>query len=188
MNAVFTPARTRISVDRYQKMIAAGVLTKYDRIELIEGEMIDMPPIGKMHSAVSSRLNELFVLKSSGAATVVVAGPINLGDFSEPQPDLMLLKRRADFYSTKIPEAEDVLLIAEVSDSTLAFDQTTKLKLYGQHGIKEYWIVDIAAKRIIVHREPIANGYTRRLEFQAPDSLSPEAFPSMAIALSDLFP
>jgi Uma2 family endonuclease len=188
MNAVFIPARTRISVDRYQRMVAAGVLTKYDRIELIEGEMIDIPPIGKMHSAISSHLNELFVSKAAGAVTVVVAGPVNLGDFSEPQPDLMLLKRRADFYSTKIPEPQDVVLIVEVSDSTLAFDQTTKLNLYAQYGIAEYWIVDVAAKRIVVHREPTAKGYARRFEIQAPDAVSPEAFPNIAIAIRELFP
>ena len=92
MNADFMPTRTRISTDRYQKMVAAGILTKYDRIELIEGEMFDMAPIGTRHSAITSRLNELFVLALSRSATVVSGGPVNLGEFSEPQPDLPTIR------------------------------------------------------------------------------------------------
>ena len=92
MSSAFTP--TRISTNRYQMMVAAGVLGKYDRVELIEGDMLDMAPIGTKHSAITSRLNELLVLAVARSATVVVGGPVNLGEFSEPQPDLMLLKRQ----------------------------------------------------------------------------------------------
>jgi len=188
MSAVFIPARTLITVDRYQKMVAAGVLTKYDRIELIEGEMIDMPPIGAKHAAITARLTRLLNMAVGDAAIVSPGGPVNLGNLSEPQPDLMLLKSRGDFYSSKIPEASDVLLIVEISDSTLIFDQTTKLNLYAQHGVAEYWIVDVAAKRIVVYREPAAKGYARKLEFQAPASVSPETLPNIAVAVGELFP
>ena len=110
MSSAFTPARTRISANRFEMMVATGVLTKYDRIELVEGDMLEMAPIGTKHAAITSRLHELFVLAASRSATIVSGGSVNLGDFSEPQPDLMILKRRADFHSGKTPQASDASL------------------------------------------------------------------------------
>jgi Uma2 family endonuclease len=187
MSAVFTPTRARISTERYQKMVGAGVLTKDDRLELIEGDMLNMAPIGVKHSAITTRLNELFILAVSRSATVVVGGPVNLGEFSEPQPDLMLLKRRADFYSGKIPEAEDVLLLIEVSDSSLAFDQSVKLNLYARYGVAEYWVVDVEGRRLVTYREPTAKGYVQKLEFAGPESVTPQAFPGIKIAVGEIF-
>src|SRR5882672_4478439 len=187
MSSAFIPTRTRISTDRYRMMVAAGVLTKYDRIELIEGDMLDMAPIGLRHSALTSRLHELFVLAVLRSATVVSGGPVNLGEYSEPQPDLMLLKRRADFYSGKIPEAADVLLLIEVSDSSLSFDQGIKLDLYAQYGVAEYWVVDVEGRRVVTYREPTAKGYNRKAEFQAPDAVAPQAFPGVKIVIGEIF-
>jgi|HubBroStandDraft_1064217.scaffolds.fasta_scaffold113108_2 Uma2 family endonuclease len=187
MNAEFTPTRMRISTDRYQMMVAAGVLTKYDRIELIEGEMFDMAPMGTRHSAMTSRLHELFALALWRSATIVSGGPVNLGDFSEPQPDLMLLKRRADFYSGKIAEADDVLLLIEVSDSSLAYDQTVKLGLYARYGVAEYWVVDVEGRRMVTYREPAANEYLRKAEFAGTATVAPQAFPDIKITIGDLF-
>jgi Uma2 family endonuclease len=187
MSAAFTPTRTRISTNRYQMMVATGVLTKYDRIELIEGDMLDMAPIGIKHTAIASRLNELLVLAVARSATVVVGGPVNLGEFSEPQPDLMLLKRRADFYSGKLPEATDVLLLIEVSDSSLSFDQGIKLSLYARYGVAEYWVVDVEGKRVVTYREPAVKGYVRKIEFAATDTVVPQAFPDIKIPVGDIF-
>jgi Uma2 family endonuclease len=187
MSSAFTPTRTRITTNRYQMMVAAGVLTKYDRIELIEGDMLDMAPIGLKHSALTSRLHELFVLAASRSATVVGGGPVNLGEYSEPQPDLMLLKRRADFYSGKFPEATDVLLLIEVSDSSLSFDQGIKLNLYARHGISEYWVVDVEGRRIVTYREPTSKGYLRNAEFAAVDTVAPQAFPDVKVAVGEIF-
>jgi Uma2 family endonuclease len=187
MSSAFTPTRTRITTNRYQMMVAAGVLTKYDRIELIEGDMLDMAPIGLRHSALTSRLHEFFVLAAARLATVVSGGPVNLGEYSEPQPDLMLLKRRADFYSGKFPEAADVLLLIEVSDSSLSFDQGVKLNLYARYGISEYWVVDVEGRRIVTYREPAAKGYLRRSEFTAAETVVPQAFPGISIAVGELF-
>jgi Uma2 family endonuclease len=187
MSAEYTPSRTRISTNRYQMMVAAGVLTKYDRVELIEGDMLDMAPIGTRHSAITSRLNELLILAVARSATVVVGGPVNLGDFSEPQPDLMLLKRRADFYSGKLPEAADVLLLIEVSDSSLSFDQGIKLNLYARYGVSEYWVADVEGKRIVTYREPVSNGYLHTLEFTAADTVTPQGFPDIKLAVKEIF-
>lgn len=187
MSSVFTPTRARISVDRYQRMVTTGILTQRDRVELIEGDMLNRAPIGVKHSAITSRINELFVLALSRSATIVVGGPVNLGKFSEPQPDLMVLKRRADFYGGKIPEASDVLLLVEVSDSSLTFDQGVKLALYARYGIAEYWVVNVEAGRIVTYRGATAQGYASKLELTAPDTLTPQAFPDFAISLGDIF-
>jgi Uma2 family endonuclease len=177
----------RISTDRYQMMIAAGVLTKYDRIELIEGDMLDRAPIGSSHVAITSRLHEFFVLAAGRSATVVSGGPVNLGHFSEPQPDLMLLKRRADFYSGKLPEATDVLLLIEVSDSSLAFDLGAKLNLYARYGVSEYWVIDLEGRRVLCHREPTPKGYARHTEHATGDTLAPRAFPDLKVAVDEIF-
>jgi Uma2 family endonuclease len=187
MNAVFTPTRMRISTDRYQKMVAAGVLTKSDRVELIDGEMLEMSPIGKKHSAISTRLIEAFAGLALGRlANVVAGGPVNLGQFSEPQPDLMLLKRRADAYSEKIPEAPDVLLLIEVSDSSLSFDQGAKLSLYARNGVAEYWVIDVDGKRLVNYREPTPKGYAQKLELSMSDSVSPQAFPDLKLSVREI--
>jgi len=99
----------------------------------------------------------------------------------------MLLKRRADFYSEKIPEATDVLLLVEVSDSSLSFDQGAKLGLYARYGVSEYWVIDVQGQRVVTYREPLAHGYARKLEFAAADIVSPQAFPNLKIAVREIF-
>ncbi len=187
MNAVFTPTRLRVTTDRYQKMVATGVLTKYDRVELIEGEMLEMAPTGRKHSAILARLNERFVLALAQSVTVSVNGPVNLGQFSEPQPDLMLLKRRADFYGERIPEAADILLLVEVSDSSLFFDQSSKLALYARNAVPEYWVIDVAGARVVTYLEPTGAGYARKREFTAAEFVSPQAFPDLKLTVAEIF-
>jgi Uma2 family endonuclease len=187
MSVVSVPERTRISADRYQKMVATGVLTKYDRVELIDGDILNMPPIGLNHSSVTARLNKLFVLSVGDSAMVSPGGSVKLGDYSIPQPDLMLLKPRDDFYSGQIPTAPDVLLLVEISDSSLVFDQGAKRALYARHGVAEYWVIDIPGKRIHVYREPTANGYREAFERALPDSVAPRALPAVQVAVQSLF-
>jgi len=187
MSRVLDTQRARISADRYQKMVATGVLTKYDRVELIDGEMIDMAPIGTLHSAVTARLTKLFVLSAGDSAIVSPGGSIRLGDHSVPQPDLMLLKPREDFYSGQIPTASDVLLVMEVSDSSLAFDQSTKRALYGRLGVAEYWVIDLPGQRVHVYGEPSAQGYAQVMEYASTDVVSPRALPAVQVMVSRLF-
>ncbi len=188
MSVAFVPEKTRISVDRYQKMVAAGVLTERDRIELIDGEMFNMAPIGPKHAALTARMTKLFILAIGDTTIVSPGGPVNLGDFSEPQPDLLLLRPRGDYYSGKIPVASDVLLLIEISDSTLVFDQSTKRALYARHGIPEYWIIDVEGKSIHVHREPTGNGsYAQTHGFGTTETVSPQGLPDVKLLVQNLF-
>jgi Uma2 family endonuclease len=188
MSVAFVPEKTRISVDRYQKMVATGVLTQRDRIELIEGEMINRAPIGPKHAALTARLTKILILAVGDAAIVSPGGPVNLGDFSEPQPDLLLLRPRDHYYAGKIPDASDVLLLIEISDSTLAFDQNTKRALYARHAVPEYWIVDVEGKRIQVYREPKVDGdYAQAHELGMSDSVSPHALSAITLSVQSIF-
>jgi hypothetical protein len=187
MSIAAVPARTRISADRYQKMVATGVLTKYDRVELIDGDILDMPPIGLSHSAVVARLTKLFVLAVGDSAIVSPGGSIRLGDYSVPQPDLMLLKPRDDFYAGHIPMVPDVLLLVEVSDSTIAFDLGAKRALYARHGVAEYWVVDIPGRCVHVNREPSVDGYVWSVECTLGDVVSPRELPMIQVTAGTLF-
>ncbi len=136
---------------------------------------------------ITAKLNELFVLAVSRSAIVVGNGPVNLGEFPEPQPDLMLLKRREDFYRDKIPEAPDVLLLIEVSDSSLAFDQGIKLNLYARYGVAEYWVVDVEGSRVVIYEEPGVKGYSRKREFAGAETVAPRAFADLEITVAKIF-
>jgi len=187
MSAVFEPTRMRISADRYQKMVAAGVLTKDDRVELIEGEIVTMSPVGSMHAAIVAQIDRWFNVKLDGRATVFSSGPVNLGDFSEPQPDILLLKYRADFYRHKIADICDALLVVEVSDSSLRHDLTTKMRLYARYGAVEYWTVDVNGACVVVHRAPDRERFADVKELRGADLLAPQAFPECSIAVCQLF-
>jgi Uma2 family endonuclease len=187
MSATFTPTPMRISTERYQRMVTTGVLTRNDQVELIEGEILDRAPIGAKHAAATARLARLFILAVGDTAVISPGGPVNLGDYSEPQPDVLLLKARADDYRAKIPDTADVLLLIEVSDSTLAFDQSIKRDLYARYGIADYWVVDVNDNRIVTYREPSAKGYGQVLEFAMNDSVSPQAFPDVKITFGKIF-
>ncbi len=187
MSVALFPERMRISADRFEKMIETGVLTKYDRVELIDGDMINEPGINPPHSAVTARLNKLFVLSVGDSAIVSPGGSVRLGDFSMPQPDLMLLKGRKDFYSGQRPTALDVLLLVDISDSSLAYDQSTKRSLYARYRVREYWVVDVQGRRVYVYSDPSADGYAQVHERAAADTVSPQALPTVQIRVGMLF-
>jgi Uma2 family endonuclease len=187
MNTVFTPTRMRITVDRYQKMVAAGVLTPSDRVELIEGEILDMAPIGTRHASVTGRLVKRLVLSLGEAATVRAANPIDLGSYSEPEPDLLVLKPRTDDYMRAHPQAQDVLLLIEVADTSLAFDQGAKRELYARFGVSEYWVVDLNDQRIFAYFAPAQGAFQRHREYLIDETISPQVFPDVKFAVRELF-
>lgn len=187
MIAVFTPTRMRITIERYQKMVATGVLTPSDRVELIEGEILDMAPIGTRHASVTGRLLKWLVL-ALGDRTIVRAGnPIDLGDLSEPEPDLLVLKPRADDYVRAHPRAEDAVLLVEVADTSLTFDQGRKRDLYAKFGVAEYWVIDVNSQRIHVHLTPLHGVYQQIREYTIEDAVSPQAWPEVTITVRELF-
>jgi Uma2 family endonuclease len=187
MNAVFTPTRMRITTDRYQKMVASGVLTPSDRVELIEGEILDMAPIGTRHASITGRLFKHLVMGLGESAIVRAANPVDLGEFSEPEPDLVLLKPQSEDYVRAHPRAEDVLLLIEVADSSLAFDQGAKRDLYARYGIREYWVIDANAERVFTYQRPAQGAFCATRDVRRGETLSPIAFPTLQVVVADLF-
>ncbi len=180
------PTRHRLDVDAYYKMAEAGILERAARVELIDGEIIDMPAIGSPHAAIVKRLNRLFTHAAPvGSVLVGVQDPVRLDRFNEPEPDLMLLRPRDDDYRAGHPSAADVLLLVEVSDTSLAFDRGVKLALYARFGVPEVWIVDIAGAAVEVFRGPRDDAYARSERLNS-GLLSPALVPAIAIDVAAL--
>ena len=154
--------RYRFTVDDYYKLAETGVLSEDSRVELIEGEIVMMTPIGRRHAACVDRLTNLLAGLLGDRAIVRVQNPIRLSDDTEPEPDVSLLHPREDFYAETEPGAEDVFLVIEVADASLAFDRQVKLPLYAKAGVPEVWIVDLGARTITVFASPSADGYEER--------------------------
>ncbi|MFZ1425267.1 MAG: Uma2 family endonuclease [Geminicoccaceae bacterium] len=182
-----TPTRRRFDVDAYYRMAEAGILAAQDRVELIDGEIIEMAPIGSAHGGMTTRLTRLVAQAlAEGRVLVSVQGSLRLDAHNEPQPDLMLLRPRADDYMTSHPTPADVLLLVEVADSSLAYDRGPKLALYARHGVPEVWIVDLRGRTIDVCRQPGPGGYTER-QAVASGNLTPTLVPTLRIDVPTLF-
>ncbi|PWB46365.1 MAG: Uma2 family endonuclease [Candidatus Methylomirabilota bacterium] len=151
--------RRSFTVDEYHRMGEAGILREDDRVELIEGELITMTPIGSRHAACVDRLNHLFSQRIGRQCIVRVQSPIRLGEHSEPQPDLAILRLHADFYAQAHPTAKDVLFVVEVAETSAGYDREVKLPLYARSGIAEVWLVDLTEGRVEVYRQPSPQGY-----------------------------
>ena len=154
------PSRHLISVDAFHRMGETGILGPRDRVELIDGEIIDMSPIGVLHAAIVARLASHFSQRLGPIGVVWCQNPLRLDDISEPEPDIAILRPRADFYMTAHPGAADVLLVIEVADTSLAYHLGTKVPLYARHGIPEVWVIDAATRHTRVFRRPVGNGGT----------------------------
>lgn len=180
------PQRHAISVDEYLRMGQAGVFAHDVRLELMEGEIVEMAPIGSAHAAVVRTLAEL-LRPEEGKFILSVQDPLILAERSAPQPDLMLLKWREDRYYTAHPRVEDVLLLVEVADTTRDFDLTVKVPLYAQSGVPEVWVVDIVQHDMHVFREPAPRGYVSRLKLPVEGCIAADAL-GRTIRVADLFP
>ncbi|MEM7118551.1 MAG: Uma2 family endonuclease [Chloroflexota bacterium] len=173
--------RRLFTTDEYDRMIESGILTKADRVELIRGEIFAMSPVGPRHAAIVNRLTRLIGRYLQERAIVSVQNPIRLSDHSEPEPDVALLHNRPDFYEQAHPEPEDVFLAIEVADSTRSYDVEVKADLYAEAGIQELWILDVAAKEVLVYRQPTASGYAIVKTHGHGDSLVLLAFPDIRL-------
>ena len=174
------------TVDEYYRMAEAGILSEDDRVELIEGEIVQMTPIGSRHASNVMRLIRLFSQQVGDHALVTAQNPIRLSEYSEPQPDIGLLKSRADFYAEAHPKPEDVFLIVEVADTSAGFDRETKAPLYAQAGIPELWLVDLTQDCVEVHLKPSVCGYEQVQQFRRGETISPQAFTELALNVNDI--
>jgi len=182
------PARHRLGVDEYHRMVEAGIFGKGDRIELIDGDLIDMAPIGQGHAAIVGGLNEALFMACAGRAIVWPQNPIRLDPSSEPQPDLAILRRRADFYATgERPGPADILLLVEVADSSLCFDQKVKLPLYSRAGIAELWIVDLQRRVLYAYRKPDGDAYGEMTTHQPGAQVGLALAPEIIVTLDLVF-
>jgi Uma2 family endonuclease len=179
--------RRRFTRKEYHRMAEAGILGERDRVELIKGEIVEMSPIGPRHSAFVDNLNCLLVRRLSDDVIVRVQGPVALADDTEPEPDLTVLRRRAVPYKDREAWAEDALLVIEVAESSLAYDRSTKPRLYAEAGIPEYWVVDCAAETVEVHRAPGPDGYRDVRLVAGAATLTPQAFPDVEVVTTDIF-
>ena len=180
------PVKRLFTVSEYHSLAEAGILTEDDRVELIEGEIFQMAPIGNRHAGCVKRLNRLF---SSGLGDRVLLGvqdPIVVDDHSEPEPDISVLRPRPDDYSTSHPTPEDIFLVVEVADSSAPFDRFKKIPVYARNGIPEVWLIDLTTDRIEVYREPSAMSYRDVRQLKAGDRLVPLTFPDLVLEVGEI--
>jgi len=188
MVLVEAPAR-KFNVTEYYRMAEAGILHEDDRIELIEGKIVEMTPIGSRHALCLERLNRVFQMGvKADQGLIRIQDPIRLSDETEPQPDLVIasVTQGEDRYADAHPAPEDVLLVVEVADSSLVYDRNTKVPLYAAAGIPEYWLIDLVRNRIEVYRSPSSGSFKDVRTFDREDVASPLHFPKVQIRLADL--
>jgi len=180
------PVRHRFTLEEYHRMGEAGIFHEDSRVELIEGDVVHMCPIGMKHIGGVNRLTALFTRRLGSRAVVSVQNPMVLDDFSEPQPDLTILAFRSDYYEGARPHASDTLLAIEVADSSLSYDRRIKANLYARKHVRELWIVDVAGKALEVYRRPSANGYREHQRLTRGRRIAMASFPRIFFRVSEI--
>jgi Uma2 family endonuclease len=180
--------RRRFTVEEYHWMARAGILGEDDRVELIEGEIVEVTPIGHRHAVCVNHLNRAFSHLFDDVAVVSVQNPVHVSDYSEPEPDVALLRPPGDSYLSGHPRPKDILLIVEVAETSADPDRRAKVPLYARSGIQEVWLVDLEQHSITAYRDPTPDGYRSARVFRRGESISPAAFPDRALGTADLLP
>ena len=179
--------RRRFTLEEYQRLGETGIIQEDERVELVEGEIVEMSPIGRPHASVVARINQLFGTRFAGRAIAWVQGPLALPrQVSQFQPDLALLKPRADFYREKDVGPEDALLVVEVMDSSIAYDRRVKLPIYARGGVPEVWLVNVNRNSVEVWRDPTPDGFRERRLVDRSGTIAAIAFPDLRLAVQDL--
>ncbi len=173
-------------VQEWQRLGEANIFAPTARIELIEGEILDMAPIGFYHAGHLKRLNKLFTRLVGDQAIIGIQDPLQLSNLSEPEPDFMLLRPEPDFYTSRHPNAEDVLLLIEVADSSLDYDQNEKLRLYARYNIGEYWLLNLNDYCLEVYRQPYKDLYQQKMTLHRGDNITLSQLTNITINLSDI--
>ena len=176
----------KFTVAEYDRMVITGILTKEDRVELLAGEIVEMSPIGLKHASCVKRLNRIFHQTLGDRVIIGVQDPLELGKEWQPQPDVMLLRPRADFYATRHPQPPDLFLLVEVSESTALFDQRRKVPQYAKEGILEVWVVRLDENCIVQYRDPTGRRYQSITQFRAGEFITIQLFPEVTIPVSQL--
>jgi len=178
----------KFTTEQYQLMGKAGVFHPEARIELIDGEIVIMSPIGLKHAVGINRLNRFLVQGVWEQGIVSIQNSFMIPQYSEPEPDIVILKPRDDFYAGKFPLSEDILLIIEVADSSLKYDQKTKLSLYAEQHIPEYWIVNLERNILEIYRQPQNKSYLKQSLIDTPGiAFAPITFPEMTMTLKEIY-
>jgi Uma2 family endonuclease len=177
-----------LTVEDFHRMGETGILGPDDRVELVEGELIDMAPIGAPHGGTVMKLTSVVQKALRASEIVSVQGALRLSGTTELYPDLTVLRPRADFYTRSIPEPADVLLLIEVSDTTLAYDRGRKVPLYARYGVPEVWVVDLGGEIVEACRGAGSEGYRDVRRHKRGESISPLSLPDLILAVADLLP
>lgn len=178
--------RRLFTVDEFYRLADAGILGEDDRVELIDGGIVEMSPIGTRHSACVDRLNVLFQEAFKGRGIVRVQSPVRLNRYSEPQPDLSILKPRTDFYAQSHPTPSDVLLVVEVADASLRYDRNIKVELYARAAVGEVWLVDLVSESVEVFTSPGPQGYLVSVRVQRGERVQSGVLPERQILTEDI--
>ena len=174
-------AKRLFNVQEYERMVETGILSEDDRVELIGGEILEMSPIGSRHAACVKRLNKLLAARVGASAILSVQDPVVLDDLSEPEPDVVLLRPSPDFYEQGHPRPSDVLLLIEVSDTTLKFDRQIKMPLYARAGIEELWVVNLQDDEVEVYAQPSGGAYQLFRRVGRGETVNSENVPGLAL-------
>jgi len=177
----------RFTVEQYHRMGEAGVFDEDDRVELLRGEIVRMTPIGSKHAGHVDRLNSLLHEQIGRKATLRVQNPVRLGEYSEPEPDVALLRPRDDFYVSEHPGPEDVQLLIEVADTSIDYDREDKIPVYARHGIPMVWLVDLAEECVEIYRSPAEGAYADTRTATDDESLQVESLPTLDLTPNEIF-
>jgi len=178
--------RRRFTLDEYHRMTQVGILNRGDRVELIRGEIVQMTAIGHDHASCVARLNHLLMGRLHGRALLWPQNPLVILPDSEPEPDIILLGWRDDFYRHALPGAEDVALLIEVANTSLRYDRHVKGPLYAEAGVRDYWIVDLEGDAVEIYREPQAGRFHHTDRVARGGTPLPLAFPDTPLAVADV--
>lgn len=179
------PRRLRFSVDDYYRMIELGMIEDYERAEIIDGEMVPKMTIGDRHALAVDLLSQFFFNTVPNTVRIRVQNPLRLGDFDEPEPDVVLADL-TKYDGKRHPRPEEVILVIEVADASLRYDRDVKLPLYAEAGIAEVWIVNLQKNVVEVHQRPSIGIYQTTKLFQPGETVESEALPKLRIPVGDI--
>ena len=176
-------SKKRFTADDYQRMGQVGILSGDDRVELIDGEVVAMTPIGARHCACVDGVNRAMVIGAGDTAIVRVQGSVRLNLYTEPEPDVVLLRPRSDFYASQHPGPADILLIVEIAESSIDYDRDVKARIYAESGVPEYWLADLTANLVSCYSTPSEGTYRSVQQYHRGQTITPQMLPQCPVAV-----